>query len=472
MLSSLSDLLRCEPLDLTAEQSLLANPFNIALGRADGQYMRGGILSSLLLLILLSVVICAVTVPASMVTLRREFRSSISLDGDSSVPAPTWADAVAHTHLPGVLIVPMALVGESWVQNGATLVSMSGVDVGDIVLGTAALVAFWAYVAHLVVTVRGAPVKLVRLKSKRSRRRMSTWLHYWLESPVALQPTDKPNIEGPEESMLPKEYTELLAYEPLHKMLSGELGPHAQRSSRYYLRYAPYVDELNVLWFKVAELTLGNVINLASGIDTDSCFLQGFFVVVCVGLVLVLIVWKRPLAVRGQLLTTGIVYGSMFVAAVVVLVNLFAQHSTLEDAATVLLLVSTAFTVLQSATDLLISAVSAYALFRKFVVRIPRSRKANRMLLDDLGVGDRAHMEEFIDRDSSSSTSTPVNGGENTVLEEGASGWSGEDTAREDAEFSEANARRQILRELEEEDSRKEAVERDRGQMWLGFVVQ
>ena len=75
---------------------------------------------------------------------------------------------------------------------------------------------------------------------------------------------------------------------------------------------------------------------------------------VVVGVVLVVMVAKRPLAVRAQQLTTSVVYGSMFVSSIVVVANLFAQRTQLEDAANVLFLISTAATLLQSATDVLV----------------------------------------------------------------------------------------------------------------------
>ena len=238
------------------------------------------------------------------------------------------------------------------------LVSMPGAEAGDVVLGVSAMLVYCAYVAHLVVTVWNPPVALVRLASPPKREeRWRAWGLFWLRSPVGLVPCAEPTAEMI--TVGRDEYAEMRGVLQMQRMLLGDEGAGTRKAATSYLRYAPYLDELNVLWFKVAELVLGSVINFASGIVTDSCFLQGFTVLLCVAIVLLLLVLKRPLAVPGQQLMTAVVYGSMLVAAVVVVVNLFVRHSTLEDAATVLFLISTAFVVLQSATDLLISARSS-----------------------------------------------------------------------------------------------------------------
>ena len=311
ILSSLSGLLHCEPPDLTAEQSLLANPFNIALGQAEGQYMRGGILSSLLLLILLSALMCLLTVPLKMFSLRSEYRSHMQEADAEGLTAPTWRDAVVHTALPGMLFVPMALVGESWVANGATLVSMPNAGVGDIFLGIAAIAVFGLYVVHLLVVAWKAPVTTVALVSQSQRQgKVHKWILFWLQSPVGLLPCSEPapTLSCPIESLSREVFAERHSFLPLQSMLRGDKGVSAKVSTIFLLRYSPYFDELNALWFKVAELVLGNVINLLGGLVTDSCFIQGFSVLTMTGVVLVLLLWKRPLAVPGQQITTTIVY--------------------------------------------------------------------------------------------------------------------------------------------------------------------
>ena len=438
-----SGLLQCEPRDLTAEQSLLANPFNIALGRAEGQYVRGGILSSLILLFLLASLIGLLSVPLTLVSLRRDFHRS-SQDGtseeNSSPTAPTWRDAMAHTHLPGTLLVPMTLVGESWVPNGATLLSMPAARPEDLAVGAAALLMFWAYVAHLVVKVWCAPVALVSLESP-SRREGTwrKWVLYWLRSPVGLVPCVEP--AGEVVRMGREEYAVIHSFLPMQRMLRGDEGARTRKAAAFYLRYAPYLDELNVLWFKVAELVLGSVINLTGGIVTDSCFPQGFAVLLCVAIVLLVLLWKRPLAVRGQQLTTGIVYGSMFAAAVVVVVNLFMHHSTLEYAATVLFLISTAFVVLQSATDLLISVVAAHQIVLKLLARHPPPNRSQRVMeydhVGDLPIFNEDHLQELLEIDSLSSTTSSF-----TLL----------------AADEERALQAQLLAELEEADREMEAA--------------
>ena len=374
MLSSLSDLLRCEPVDLTAEQPLLSNMFNIALGARQGQYYRGGIVSGVIVLFSLSVLLGGIVVASTMLVLRREYASykaRLAEREAAFVVAPSWADAAQHAHLPGLMLVPMALVGEAFVPNGATLLSMNDAAVGDILLGGVALLAFAAYIGHLLwITLRVKTVEIRRAAHVKGERdnRIVRALTYWLHSPTLLVPTGLTDERW--KSPTAQQYAELLSFVSVRRLLADEsANVEVSDGVRWLLWFAPYADELNVRWFKVMELALGSIVNLVGGIVTDSCFLQGFCVMVAVGVLLVLLVVKRPLAVRAQQLTTTVVYGSMFASSVVVVANLFMQHTELEDVASVFFLVSTAFTVLQSVADGLISLHAAHTLFTAFLKR-------------------------------------------------------------------------------------------------------
>ena len=155
ILSSLSELLRCEPPDLTAEQPLLSNMFNIALGPEEGQYYRGGILNGVIVMCGLGVALCGIAVGSKMVSLRREYAVCDAhnlLDGPHHAAPPTWMDAARHSHLPGLMLVPMALVGEAFVPSGMTLITMDGAGAGDICLGISAVGVYATYLAHLLWT--------------------------------------------------------------------------------------------------------------------------------------------------------------------------------------------------------------------------------------------------------------------------------------------------------------------------------
>ena len=369
LLSSLSSLLRCEPTDLTAEQPLLSNMFNIALGRAEGQYYRGGIVSGVIVLCCMGVLLGGIAVGSKMVSLRRQYAAYAphSLDHTHHVAPPTWTDAVQHSHLPGLMLVPMALVGEAFVPNGTTLMSMDGAGAGDVVFGVAAVGVFGVYLAHLLWTTLRVRTVCVRYESRAAGGRAVGARHlvdYWLHSPALLVPTGLKDERWANPT--PQQYSELLSYVSVKRSLMDESSAEVGAGLRWLMWYAPYSDELNVMWFKAVELALGSAVNLIGGIDTDSCLAQGFAVLVVVGVVLVVMVVKRPLAVRAQQMTTAVVYGSMFVSSVVVVANLFAQRTQLEDAASVLFMVSTAATLLQSAIDVLISVVAAHALLKAF----------------------------------------------------------------------------------------------------------
>ena len=377
ILSSLSSLLSCEAPDLTQPLSLLANPFNIALGRAEGQYYRGGILSGLLLLMLLSLMFCGMMVPGKMASLRAEYGADGSgVDG----PPPTWGDAVAQSYLPGLLIAPMAIVGESLIPDGTTLVSMPDADTGDILLGVVAIGAFMVYVGHLLVTsirVRAVHVRPLRQERRSDLRHggVRRMIEALLHSPVVLVPDglqQQQESGGDDRWVSPShsEYADLTSFKSMRLLLSGAEGDDARVNTRWLLRYGPYVDELHVMWFKTVELALGSVINLVGGIVTDSCFVQGFVTLVLIGAVLAIMVVKRPLAVRAQQLTTTMVYASMFVATVVAVVNLFVQDASIQDVASVLLVVSSSFTMLQTATDMLASVVALEWVARRFVAKV------------------------------------------------------------------------------------------------------
>ena len=185
-------------------------------------------------------------------------------------------------------------------------------------------------------------------------------------------------------------------------LMDASLPSEVSSGLQWILWYAPYSDELNVMWFKAVELALGSVVNLIEGIVTDSCLVQGFAVLVMAGTVLVVMVVTRPLAVRAQQVTTTVVYGSMFVSSVVVVANLFAEQMRLEAAASVLLMVSTAATLLQSTIDVLISVVTVHPLLGGLLRLLRKRWKAsgsspreegtqrNMTLLELMSLGDGA----------------------------------------------------------------------------------
>ena len=332
--------------------------------------------------------------------LRCEPYADLTLGYTHPIAPPTWSDAARHCHLPGVMLVPMAFVGEAFVPNGATLVSMSGAGVGDVALRVCVLVVFGAYIAHLLWTTLRVRTVSVRYKEDAAEE-TGHLVRYWLHSPALLVPTGLTDETWTNPT--PQQYTELMSYVSVKRnLMDASLPLDVSSGLQWMLWYAPYSDELNVMWFKAVELALGSAVNLIEGFVTDSCLVQGFAVLVMVGTVLVVMVVTRPLAVRAQQVTTTVVYGSMFVSSVVVVANLFAEQMRLEAAASVLLMVSTAATLLLSTIDVLISFVTVHALLGDLLRLLRKRWKAsgsspreegtqrNMTLLELMSLGDGA----------------------------------------------------------------------------------
>lgn len=114
--------------------------------------------------------------------------------------------------------------------------------------------------------------------------------------------------------------------------------------------------------FKALELLAGSVVNLLDGVVTEHCFVKAIVLLVVISLLFVLILVKRPYAVPVQQIMSISLFGSMLLATVVVTVNLFKQHPTLDKAAEVLFVLASAFTVLQAVIDVTVSLVTVHVL--------------------------------------------------------------------------------------------------------------
>ena len=131
-------------------------------------------------------------------------------------------------------------------------------------------------------------------------------------------------------------------------------------------------------------------------------------------------------------------------------VNLFVQHGTLEDAATSLFLVSTVFIVLQSVADILISLVSAGEFF--LLVAARKKRPVKRTLEEELV--DHIPDDAPLELETTSSVS----------VEE-------DDPPLQDEELDEQEAREKILEDLEEEERRMEVASREERAFWGGTAL-
>ena len=75
--------------------------------------------------------------------------------------------------------------------SAATLVSMPNATGGDIVFGVVCLVAFFAYVAHVLITVFRPPIvvrTVAKLKRAQQQSRPAALFVYWFSSPAVIVP--------------------------------------------------------------------------------------------------------------------------------------------------------------------------------------------------------------------------------------------------------------------------------------------
>ena len=406
LLSSMSGMIRCEPPALDQPLSFLANPFNIALGREEGQYQRGGIVSGVIVLVVAVAIMSLTMVPGKYWSLRRQpspsENSPATLD-DSPTTLSLWWDAWQFAHFPGIFMAIAAIVGESLVPNSSTLITMPNTTPAEIAAGCVVLVFYFAYVLHLIYAAwkcRGSMVvcKIVEETNaigvidggadgeqceapslKGWKQRAAAWLVTGVEvlpavciptTPHALPSLDEASTKGSQAinshhqiELTREEFEHLTSIPHLRALLhSSTMDATGRQAIQWFASYLPYIDELNLIWFKVAELALGACLNVIDGIIVDSCFLHGFALLVVSSVCLVLLVWKRPLAIPIQQGVTTAIYLCMTASTGIIVVNMFVHQIPLEQAAQVFFLVTTTVTCLQAAADTLILTLAIRAL--------------------------------------------------------------------------------------------------------------
>ena len=353
MLSSLGQLLRCAPMDVTAELPLVTNLLSLKIGLPEGQYQRGSLVSGCVVGFGLCVLVSVVLTPAKLAALRWEHTL-----GACGGPAPGWSDAMRAINIPSLFFVPMALLSEAWIPSGMTLLTMDAASVGDRVAGAVVVVLMTVYAAHICyVTSHRPPVRIhmveYRSQERSVRRRM---VEYWFLPSTAVLPADRGDWgegDAASDKCGAMDVAALRTKEGLNGLRSA--GESGKQAAHWLSRYLRYSDGLRVLWFSGAEFVAGSIVNVIDGMVTNLCILKSSFILIVALVTVILIVWLKPYGVRSQQLAGIVVYGLMVVAAILVITSNQVNRPIVEDVAGFVFSAASAVVMLQALVDLVVT---------------------------------------------------------------------------------------------------------------------
>ena len=409
MLSSLSQLLRCDPMDVTAELPLITNLLGLRFGAATGQYQRGALVSGLVVSVGICVVIVGVLAPAKLVALNREH-----LLGGSTAPLPRMPDALRAIHIPSLFFVPAVLLSEAWIPSGMTLLTMEEATAGDRVVGLVVVLSMCAYAGHVcLVTVWRAPVRAYGIKYRSGSRSVGRrMMERWLLPSTAVLPVNPDDCGGMgcgDGELCPAiDVAALRTQEGMLELRSK--GPSGERAAVWLALYLRYSDGMRVLWFAGFEFAAGSVVNILDGYVTTLCVVKSALILVVAIVVVALILWLHPYGVLSQQVAGVVVYGLMALAAALVIASGQTSIPLMEDVAGVVFSVASAVVMLQACVDLIVTALEGREALHHTELGLARRREQREeaALLPTLLVEDNPCSESSSeDRDEDEKDNTP-----------------------------------------------------------------
>jgi hypothetical protein len=314
--SAVMKMLKCSEFQPDEEVGFVNNPFNWAAGREELQYHRGSVLTALITAGIVFVCVVCVLV-------------STRLCGES---VTTWGAALDVLRLPSLPLVFIVLLSEVAVSSATSMLLYSGGNSGaDAVLALLVLVPLSGY--------------------------MGVYLHRTLVCSryVSVEPTDVDNKGGadaPDTTDDGRKRGSAIgrivqyAMEPTHDLVLKDTTTENEeedtkqhgacvawlRRNYYFVadrRWSPY---------GAAEVIGGTLINMLEGIPLTTvsralCIARPVCVMLITAVLLVLLVWKIPNAVRLQHWCSLFVLGGMVVTSGLASANAVSPSEGLEVAA-------------------------------------------------------------------------------------------------------------------------------------------
>jgi hypothetical protein len=336
--SAVMEMLKCSEFDPEEEVGFVNNPFNWAAGRKELQYHRGSVVAALATMGIVFVCVVCVLV-------------SIRLCGES---VTTWGAALDILRLPSLPLVFVVLLSEVAASSATSMLLYSGDSSSgaDVVLALMVLVPLNGY--------------------------MGLYLYRTLVSSryVSVEPADAVNRyahdttdDGPRRSKQgsPVGRTVRYAMEPTHDLVlidatteDGEEGTKQHDACVAWLR-RNYYFVVDRRWspYGAIEVIGGTLTNMLEGIPLTTtsralCIARPVCVMLISAVLLVLLVWKIPNAVRLQHWCSLFVLGGMVVTSALASANAVSPSETVELAAGYISLVVIGFSMVLGIIDMIV----------------------------------------------------------------------------------------------------------------------
>ena len=311
-------MLECSEFDPTSTVDLISNPFSWAVGREELQYQRGSLLIALITLL------CALVVCVCVVT--GYFLSDMGAGLD---------EAMQRARFPSLPLAAVLLLCEVAVSPSMNVLLYSGSQPGDYVLAFAVLVPLGAYLGlYAFRSSIGMQVIIEELPGDSEERmkmggKAGLLLRYFLEPthcPVAIG-TRKEAMQNDDDDDKRDLYDD-----DRQGLLDTKASERWLRGNFYF------VVEKRWAFYGAAEAIIGPIVGLIEGIpltssNTAACIARPAAMCVLLAVLLFLLVWKHPFAVRLQQWTSLIVTSGLLVASTLVVTNAAAPSETLQEGA-------------------------------------------------------------------------------------------------------------------------------------------
>lgn len=372
MVSSLVGMMRCSDFDATEEIDSINNPTMWAVGATELQYQRGSLIIGVLIL-----VFGAVIVVVGMVLLRSTHKAS------------TLVDALQKLRLPSMFVVIVMIVSEVCMKSLSTMLlyrrttMITGAVAADYLISVVMFVALWSYLLrYAYVCTLGMRVSIVELGShdttppllvvedaysdsndssdsedlaasmariRRSRSTLRRTVVYLLE------PTHGPRVvpvcdDSDDDIEMQENVTSTEAARRSRQSC------HAIEAERWLCANFYFIAERRWVAFGAAEAVVGALVDFVEGVPVTSstlvwCLFPPILMAVMLACLVVLLLWKRPFAIRLQQCSTTLVMAMLLVATIMIIVNIILGNEELERVTGVILMVTSAFIALQSILD-------------------------------------------------------------------------------------------------------------------------
>eukprot|EP00658_Telonema_sp_P-2_P063716 TRINITY_DN5249_c0_g1_i10.p1 TRINITY_DN5249_c0_g1~~TRINITY_DN5249_c0_g1_i10.p1 ORF type:complete len:1193 (+),score=221.71 TRINITY_DN5249_c0_g1_i10:108-3581(+) len=306
--NSMADMLACAEFDPTGDVDLISNPLSWAVGREELQYQRGSLLLTIILVGCAGVV-CVVTLTGFYLTNR-----------GSGVMG-----AVRRARLPSLPLCVVLLSCEVAVSPGVNVLLYEGSRSEDYVLSLCVLIPlalFLGLYAHRAsVGMRVMIEKVPEADGVVAGGTAGAFLRFALESshrPVSLEEETKKANEAADDN--------------------DEDGVQVGDGERWLRGNFYFVAEKRWAAYGAIEVIVGPLVAVLEGIPLTTrskalCIGRPAAMSVLLILLLALLLWRHPFAVRLQQWTSVIVTGGLLIASSLVVANGIAPSEELQNGA-------------------------------------------------------------------------------------------------------------------------------------------